>query len=154
MIPWAVDDTAGGRALAVGDDTQPPNLSTMDATDRVAFLERAYRFFNDRDIDGLFTMLTDDVEWPDVANGAVLRGKEAIRPYWEGQFAVADPTVTPTAFIPAGDDLVAIIDQRILDLHGQLLVPPAVVFHRYTFSGDLIRRMMVFADREEAVAAA
>jgi hypothetical protein len=129
-------------------------VSTVEANDRVALLERAYRFFNDRDIDGLFTMLTDDVDWPDVANGAVLHGKEAIRPYWEGQFAVADPRVTPTAFIPAGDDLVAVIDQRILDLHGQSLVPPAVVFHRYTFSGDLISRMVVFADREEAVTAA
>jgi hypothetical protein len=95
--------------------------------------------------------MTDDVEWPDVANGAVLSGKEAIRPYWEAQFAVSDPRVRPTAFIQAGDELVAVVDQCILDLQGQLFVPPTVVFHRYKFDGDLVRRMVVFTDGAEAV---
>jgi ketosteroid isomerase-like protein len=123
----------------------------VDTGDRVAFLKRAYRLFNERDIDGLFAMMTDDVEWPDVANRAVLHGKEAIRPYWEGQFAVADPRVRPTDFIEAGDDVIAVVDQRILDLQGQPLMPPATVFHRYTFVDDVVRRMLVFATRDEAV---
>jgi hypothetical protein len=59
--------------------------------------------------------------------------------------------VTPTEFIEAGDDVVAVVDQRILDLQGRPLMAPAVVFHRYTFAGDLVRRMVVFADRDEAV---
>jgi hypothetical protein len=123
----------------------------MDATERAAFLERAYQLFNDRNIDALLSVMTDDVEWPDVAHGAVLQGKAAIRPYWDEQFAVADPRVRPTAFIQAGDDVVAVIDQRVLDQQGQLLVSPQVVFHRYTFEGDLIRRMVVFTDGAEAV---
>jgi hypothetical protein len=125
----------------------------MDGTERVAPLERAYRLFNDREIDELLCMMTEDVEWPDVANGVVLHGKDAIRPYWEAQFATVDPEVRPTAFIQAGDDLVAVIDQRIRDLQGEVLTPPAVIFHRYTFSGDLVRRMVVFTDRDESVAA-
>src|SRR6202035_2288473 len=116
----------------------------MNAIEGAAFLERAYQLFNQRDVDALFRMMTDDVEWPDVAHSAVLRGKEAIRPYWEAQFAVSDPTVRPTAFIEAGDDLVAVVDQRIHDLQGRPLAPPMVVFHRYTFDGDLVRRMIVF----------
>ena len=96
-------------------------------------------------------MMTDDVGWPDVANGAVLHGKEAIRAYWEGQFAAADPRVTPIDFIEAGDDVIAVVEQRILDLQGRPLAPTAVVFHRYTFANDRVRRMVVFADRDEAV---
>jgi hypothetical protein len=124
----------------------------VDGTERVARLARAYRLFNDRAINELLSLLTEDVEWPDVAHGAVLHGKDAIGGYWEWQFATVDPEVEPTAFIPAGDDLVAVVDQRVRDLHGDLLVPPAVVFHRYTFDGDLVRRMVVFTDRDEAVA--
>ncbi len=125
----------------------------MDGEERVARLEGAYRLFNDRAINELLSMLTEDVEWPDVAHGTVLQGKDAIRRYWERQFATVDPEVEPTAFVEAGEDLVAVIDQRIRDLHGELLMPPAVVFHRYTFDGDLVRRMVVFTDRDEAVAA-
>ena len=125
----------------------------MDPSERVALLRRAYHLFNGREIDALLEMMTDDVEWPDVANGAVLHGKEAIRPYWEGQFAVTDPRVEPTDFVPAGDDLVAVVEQRILDLQGQPLAAPTVVFHRYAFAGDLVRRMVVFTDRDEAVVA-
>jgi hypothetical protein len=125
----------------------------MERKDRIALLERAYRLFNDRHVDALLAMMTDDVEWPDVANRAVLSGKQAIRPYWAAQFAVADPQVRPTAFIDAGDDLVAVVDQRILDREGRPLAPPAVVFHRYTFDGGLVRRMVVFTDADEAVIA-
>jgi hypothetical protein len=81
----------------------------------------------------------------------VLRGKKAIRPYWEAQFAAADPRVSPTAFIPTGDDLVAVVDQQVFDLDGKQLSRPTVVYHRYTFAGDLVRRMVVFEDRNAAV---
>jgi hypothetical protein len=124
----------------------------VKTSERIATLEHAYRLFNDRRVDELLAMMTDDVEWPDVANGTTLPDKGAIRRYWSDQFAAARPQVTPTGFIEVGEDLVAVIDQRIEDLHGSPLVPPAVVFHRYTFAGDLVSRMVVFPDREAALA--
>jgi len=63
----------------------------MNTTDRIALLRRAYRSYNERDIEAVLAMVTDDVEWPDVANHAVLHGKEAIRSYWTGPFIAADP---------------------------------------------------------------
>ncbi len=122
----------------------------MDLTGRVNLLERAYRFFNARTIDGLLAMMTDDVEWPDVVNGTVLDGKASIRSYWEAQFAVTDPRVVPTDFLPVGGELVAIVDQHVLDLRGEPLVPSTTVFHRYTFRDERVRRMVVFDDRAEA----
>jgi ketosteroid isomerase-like protein len=118
----------------------------------VLVLERAYRLFNDRRVDELLALMTDDVEWPDVAKGTTLHDKGAIRRYWSDQFATSSPQVTPTGFTETGDDLVAVIDQRILDREGLPLVPPAVVFHRFTFAGDLISRMVVFSDRDSALA--
>ena len=125
----------------------------MDSAEKVASLERAYRLFNDRRIDDLLAMMIDDVRWPDVAHGIVLEGKAAIRQYWEAQFAVAAPQVVPIEFVEVDDDLVAVIDQRIFDLLGNLLVEPAVVFHRYSFTTGLISRMTVFGRREEAMTA-
>jgi ketosteroid isomerase-like protein len=125
----------------------------VDIDEKVAFLEVAYRRFNERDIDALLAMTTDDVEWPDVARGKVLHGPREIRAYWEAQFAAADPRVTPTAFIPTGDDMVAVVDQRIFDLAGQPVTASTVVYHRYSFAGDLVSRMRVFADRNDSVMA-
>ncbi len=71
----------------------------------------------------------------------------------QASFAVANPQVTPPGFLGAGDDLVAGVDQQVLDLERQPLVPISVVFHRYTFEGDPIRRSVVFTDRAKATAA-
>lgn len=125
----------------------------MNVAEREAILERAYLLFNARDVNALLAMMTDDIEWPDVANGVVLRDKDAIRSYWEGQFAVADPQVQPTEFIPVEDDLVAVVDQRVLDRRGEPITEPTVVFHRYSFRDELVRRMVPFHDRREAVEA-
>jgi hypothetical protein len=123
----------------------------MDSAEKVASLERAYRLFNERRIDDLLAMMFDDVRWPDVAHGIVLEGKAAVRQYWEAQFAVAAPHVVPTGFLEVDDDLVAIIDQRVFDLVGHLLVEPAVVYHRYSFDAALISRMTVSERREDAL---
>jgi ketosteroid isomerase-like protein len=124
----------------------------MDSGERTALLQRAYQLFNDRDIDALLEMMTDDVEWPDVANSTMLHDKAAIRTYWEGQFAAADPRVSPTEFLAAGDDVVAVVEQHLADLEGRLLAPQATVFHRYAFEGDRVRRMVVFTELDEALA--
>jgi hypothetical protein len=144
-----------GRELGAGPT---PNRTAglaspfVDKSERVLVLERAYRLFNDRRVDELLAMMTDDVEWPDVANRTTLHDKGAIRRYWSDQFAASSPQVTPTGFIERGDDLVAVIDQRILDRDGLPLVPPTVVFHRYTFVGGLVSRMVVYKDRDSALA--
>jgi hypothetical protein len=123
----------------------------VDRSDRIALLRDAYRRFNARDVDALLEVMTDDVEWPDVANDAVLHGKQAIRSYWQAQFAASDPRVEPLDVIEVGDDLVVVVDQRVADLDGRPLAAPAVVFHRYTFDGDLVRRMVVFTERSAAL---
>lgn len=122
--------------------------------EQVELVRRAYLLFGERRVDELLAMMTDDVEWPDVANAAVLHGKDAIRPYWEAQFAQADPRVVLLEVLAAGDDLVAVVDQRVLSHDGQVLVPSTVVHHRYTFRDDLVRRMVVVTDPASASSSA
>ena len=107
--------------------------------------------FNRRRIDELLALMDDDVRWPDVAGGVVLVGTAAVRKYWEGQFARTRPLVEPTAFVAVDDDVVATVDQRILDLDGALLAGPVVVYHRYSFRAALISRMTVHRQRRDAL---
>jgi hypothetical protein len=124
----------------------------VNRAEKVALLERAYLLFNERQVDRLLATTADDVRWPDVASGTVLSGKAAIRQYWDAQFAVAAPHVHPTGFVAVDDDVIAVVDQRVFDLSGAPLTEPAVVFHRYSFSGGLISRMTVHGSREDAMA--
>jgi hypothetical protein len=86
--------------------------STILHTRRVSWLQHVYWLFSDRRVDGLLAMMTADVEWPDVARGTVLRGKDAIWSYWAARFAVTNSQVTPADFINARDDLVAVVTNR------------------------------------------
>jgi ketosteroid isomerase-like protein len=125
----------------------------MELADAQELLERAYQLFNARDVDTLLTMMTDDVEWPDVARSAVLHGKAAVRSYWESQFEATSPHVEPIDFLLATDgSVVVVVDQQVNDLDGQPIIPRGEVYHRYAFNGLLVRRMTVFSDMTAAVA--
>ncbi len=126
-------------------------MTSDKETPELLLVRRAYCLFNERRIDALLALMTEDVEWPNVAGGTVLHGREAIRPYWEAQFAAADPRVDPTEFRQVGDDLVAVVEQRVLDRQGRLLAAD-VVYHRYTFTLGRVSRMVVFTSPEEAFA--
>ena len=57
--------------------------------DDVKVLERIYDRFNARDIDGVLTVLTDDVAWANGMDGGHVHGREAVRepPVDHGQSA-------------------------------------------------------------------
>lgn len=105
-------------------------------------LRRAYLSFNARDVDALLADMVDDIDWPNVAQSTRLVGHEAVRSYWEGQFAVADPHVEPTAFRHEGDAVVASIHQTIRDLDGNV-VREGDVEHVYRFRDGKVARMDV-----------
>ena len=97
-----------------------------------------------RDIEGALTMLTPDVEWPNVAEGRVLHGRDEVRAYWTAQFAAIDPHVEPTAIAEQGDTVVVTVHQVVRDLEGAVL-HDSMVTHTYTFKGDLVASMHVGA---------
>jgi hypothetical protein len=125
---------------------------TDGADERIVRLRRAYVLFDERRIDEALALMTEDVAWPDVANGVVLHGRDAVRPYWTAQFAVASPVVVPERFIDLGRDIVAVVRQRVDDLDGQPIIPEHLVYHRYEFDGDLVCRMTVHEGEADASA--
>jgi ketosteroid isomerase-like protein len=111
---------------------------------RVALLRRAYGAFDRREIEAVLALLTPDVEWPNVLAGTTLRGRDAVRAYWVGQFETLDPRVEPEAFVPLGQDgVVAAVHQVVRDRDGHLLSDSRVA-HAYTFRGELAARMAVY----------
>ena len=119
---------------------------------KVGLLHDAYRAFNQGRVDDLLALMVEDVAWPDVARGEVLRSHEEVRAYWLAQFAAASPRVEPTDFIAAGEDVVAVVRQQVFDHTGAPLTEAVTVFHRYSFRGDKVATMTVHADRAAALA--
>jgi ketosteroid isomerase-like protein len=109
---------------------------------RVRLLRLAYDAFNRRELDTVLSTLDPDVEWPNMLDLTILHGHQAVRDYWARQFQEIDPSVTPTAFIPDGDQLIVDVHQVLRDRRGHVFRDDHVA-HCYTFRGPLVVRMRV-----------
>jgi hypothetical protein len=111
--------------------------------DREAILRLTYDAFNARDIDAVLALLTEDVDWPNAWEGGRLRGRAAVREYWERQWGAIDGKVFPIGFTERPDGRIAVeVDQIVRDLDGGLISHGRVA-HVYTFEANLISRMDV-----------
>jgi len=125
----------------------------VDSAEKITTLSLGYELFNDRKLDQLLALMAVDVQWPDAGAGELLVGRPAIRQYWEAMFAVANPRVLPREYVNVGDDVLAVIEQRISDFGGAPIAEPLVVFQRYSFRAGLISRMVFHPTRESALEA-
>lgn len=110
-------------------------------------IRRAYAAFNQRDLEGALAALHPDVRWPNVAEGTVLVGREAVRAYWSGQWRTLDPHVEPVGMQRKHDGHVVVaVHQVVHDAAGVRLVDQHVE-HVYTLRDGLIGRMDVRVGR-------
>jgi hypothetical protein len=109
-------------------------------------LHSLYRAFNARGIDTLLAAMRPDVDWPNGWEGGRVIGHEAVRDYWERQWAAIDPTVEPTAIREReGDEVEVTVHQIVRDKTGTVVADDEVR-HVYTFDDeDLVRRMDIEA---------
>ncbi len=90
--------------------------------DDIALLKRVYDRFNARDIDGVLAVLAEDVAWANGMEGGHIHGRQAVRAYWTGQWAIVSPHVEPLSFHRAPDEaIVARVRQSVRDLDGKPL---------------------------------
>ena len=90
--------------------------------DDIKLLETIYERFNARDMDGVLSVLTDDVVWANGMDGGYVHGREAVREYWTRQWAMVSPHVEPVGFRRAADGaIVAEVRQTVRDLEGKPL---------------------------------
>jgi GNAT superfamily N-acetyltransferase len=115
-------------------------IADPDSVDR---LHRLYQAFNARQIDVVLAMLAPDVEWPNGWEGGWLHGIDAVRDYWERQWAAIDPRVEPQQITRADDGSYRVdVHQVVRDLNGSLL-SDSIVRHTYRERGNLFDRMEI-----------
>jgi hypothetical protein len=104
-------------------------------------LRAMYDAFNDRDIDGVLSAMTRDVDWPNGWEGGRVTGQAAVRDYWTRQWAQIDPRVDPIS-VSAGDDgRVAVQVHQVIRQPDGSLVSDDTLVHAYTFREGLVARM-------------
>ena len=115
----------------------------MTAPSREERLRSLYRAFNARDVDAVLAAMTPDVDWPNGWEGGRVIGQDAVRRYWERQWAEIRPAVQPTGIRERPDGTVEVaVRQVVRDPTGALLTR-SDVRHVYTFSDGLVQRMDV-----------
>jgi hypothetical protein len=112
----------------------------MDFADRLRAL---YAAFNARDVDAVIDAMAEDVDWPNAWEGGRLQGHDAVRDYWERQFAEIDPSVEPLEIVTRPDGRVAVdVRQVVRNLDGEVVANGRVV-HVYQQREGLVTRMDV-----------
>jgi ketosteroid isomerase-like protein len=109
-------------------------------------VRRAYVAFNARDIDAALELMDPDVDWPNGWEGGRVRGRDAVRAYWERQFAAIDARVEPLAFADAGDGRIAVDVHQVVRTPDGELVSDTRVRHTYAFAGGRVARMEIDED--------
>lgn len=120
--------------------------------DTVTIIDQAYAAFNQRNIDAVLALMTEDVSWPNAWEGGKITGKEEIRAYWTRQWAELNPHVEPVAVTEdASGKLRVRVHQLVKNLQGDVLVDGEVL-HVYTMSNGLISAMDLGDDAAPTIA--
>ena len=109
--------------------------------DTKTIIERAYSAFNQRDIDGVLALMTEDVRWQKASEGGKAIGKDEIRAYWTRQWGEFDPHVEPLAITEEDGGRIRVrVSQVVKSLAGDVL-SDSEVLHVFTVNNGLIAAM-------------
>jgi ketosteroid isomerase-like protein len=118
------------------------NQSSVAEAEQV--LTTAYAAFNRRDLDAALELMHPDVDWPNAWEGGRVRGRGAVRSYWERQFEEISSRVEPVGFTEEeGGEIVADVHQVVHDARSGELLSDSRVNHRFRLEGGLVLRMDV-----------
>jgi hypothetical protein len=104
-------------------------------------IAQGYSAFNQRNVDGVLALMSENVSWPKASEGGRVAGKEEIRAYWTRQWQEFDPHVEPIEVIDREGGKVDVkVHQLVKSLGGDVL-SDSEVWHVYTIANGLIERM-------------
>jgi ketosteroid isomerase-like protein len=116
----------------------------MPDTPRQARLRSLYEAFNRREVDACLAAMTPDVDWANGWEGGRIFGRDAVRSYWQRQWAEIDSTAEPTAVTERPDGTIEVAVHLVArDKEGGNLLSAGQGRHVYEFRGDLIARMTI-----------
>lgn len=115
----------------------------MTGTSREERLRSLYEAFNVRDIETCLAAMTPDVEWANGWEGGHILGRDAVRDYWQRQWAAIDSNAEPIAVTERRDGTVEVSVHLVArDKNGSVLNDDQGR-HVYAFRGELVRRMTI-----------
>jgi hypothetical protein len=115
-------------------------------------LKKAYAAFNQRDIEGLFQLMSEDITWPKASEEGRATGKEEIRAYWTRQWSQFNPQVEPIEIHEPKDNKTEVrVHQLVKSLEGETLSDSEVT-HTFTITKGLITSMEIKPTTESAAA--
>jgi ketosteroid isomerase-like protein len=108
-----------------------------------ALINKAYDAFNARDIDGVLSLMDNDVHWPNGWEGGYVEGHDNVRDYWTRQWKEIDPTVNPVSMKETSNGQIEVtVHQVAKDLQGTVLFN-GVIKHIYTIEAGKIQSMEI-----------
>ena len=108
-----------------------------------SIVEKAYKAFNEKNIDEVISLMHPDVNWPNAREGGYLKGTEQVRDYWQRQWKQLNPQLMPLSINEPDDGPVKVkVHQVVKDLQGKLLTD-VIIKHTYTFENGLIKKMEI-----------
>jgi ketosteroid isomerase-like protein len=106
-------------------------------------LRSLYAAFNARDVDTCLAAMTPDVDWANGWEGGRVVGRDAVRDYWERQWAAIDSTAEPASVSERPDGTIEVAVHLVArDKNGNVL-NDSHGRHVYDFRGDLVQRMTI-----------
>jgi ketosteroid isomerase-like protein len=115
----------------------------MPSSQHERLLRSLYEAFNARDVDTCLAAMTPDVDWANGWEGGHVLGRDAVRDYWQRQWAAIDSTAEPTAMTARRDGTVEVAVHVVARDHDGNVVGDAHGRHVYDFRGDLVQRMTI-----------
>ena len=106
-------------------------------------LRSLYEAFNARDVETCLAGMTPDVDWANGWEGGRVVGRDAVRDYWQRQWAAIDSTAEPTAVSERPDGAVEVAVHLVARDHDGNVLSEGDARHVYDFRGDLVERMTI-----------
>ncbi len=102
---------------------------------------KAYKAFNERDIESALSTMEKNVCWPNGWEGGYVEGHEAVRNYWTRQWKEINPEVTPVSIHEKEDGRIEVeVHQVVKDKKGNAL-SDSTIRHIFTVHNNRIARM-------------
>jgi ketosteroid isomerase-like protein len=109
--------------------------------DEREMLRAMYSDFNARRIEAVLARMNPHVVWANGMEGGYVHGVDAVREYWQRQFAMISPHVEPINIERNQDGRFEVhVHQTVHDLDGKLVLDTEVR-HFYTIENGFIERM-------------
>lgn len=112
-------------------------------TNYQTIIEQAYKSFNNREIDNVLSLMTEDVRWPNGWEGGYVNGYTEVRDYWVRQWKEINPVVTPVTITNINDTTVDVAVQQLIKDKQDNILFNGVVHHVYSFDNGKIKCMEI-----------